>query len=81
MTASFRQKRAAQNRIVLIAAYLGDHKKIGFNEILTLLSKAKRIEMLNAIWDSCLMERIASEHRNRSSIESNKNWWRKLYFM
>jgi len=45
---------ADQNGIVLITAFLSDHKLKGFQEILNLLSKAERIELFKAVVDFCL---------------------------
>ena len=50
---SFCEKMANENRIVLIAAILGDHELNGFKDILSLLPKVERIHMRNAKCDYC----------------------------
>ena len=44
---------ANENRIVLVAALLGDQKLNGFKDILSLLPKVEKIHMENAQCDLC----------------------------
>lgn len=50
---SFCQKMANQNRIVLVAALLGDHQMNGFKDILSLVPRVEHIELRRARCDSC----------------------------
>ena len=56
---SFCENIVHQNGIVLITAFLSDHKLQGFQEILNLLSKAEKIELLKAVVDFCLAKTSA----------------------
>ena len=51
---SFCENMVDQNGIVLITAFLSDHKLKNYQEILNLLSKTERIELFKAVVDFCL---------------------------
>ena len=53
---SFCENMVDQNGIVLITAFLSDHKLIGLQEILNLLSKTERRELFGAVVDICLVK-------------------------
>ena len=56
---SFCENMADQKGIVLITAFLSDHKLKVFQEILTFLSKAERTELFKAVADFSLTKASA----------------------